>query len=350
MVLLASKLMANLLLLLAAVSLFLGVVDAFTLLYPSSRTSARKQQLCSSSSSSNDADASPPSKNGKTRWGQRTETEASRFLADFRDVNGDIVDPYRSLRVSRTATLDDIKASYRKLSKKLHPDAVIKSNILPGKCSNLEDVRNEWEKVKFSYEILSDPKSRKSYDRNSSVAEVLEDPTRAVGRAVVGGVFTAAGMGFGAVLKVGEMAVKGVASVASPSSPANDQATNNVDITNAQNKERSIEVENTEISSTISVSNDNQARVWTLDEMRAASSTATATNATSLSSETIPIEFDSNKVGTPIIRKEKSKSPPKSAAKVLDESITPQPLSSGKKKDSKKQKTKLGNGKGFSKK
>ena len=140
MVLLASKLMTNLLLLLAAVSLILGIVDAFTLLYPSSRTSARKQQLCSSSSSSsssNDADASPPSKNGKTKWGQRTESEASRFLADFRDANGDIVDPYRSLRVSRTATLEDIKASYRKLSKKLHPDAVIKSNILPGKCSNL---------------------------------------------------------------------------------------------------------------------------------------------------------------------------------------------------------------------
>lgn len=339
--------MTNLLLLLAAVSLFLGVVDAFT-----SRTSTRKQQLCSSSSS-NDADASPPSKNGKTKWGQRTESEASRFLADFRDANGDIVDPYRSLRVSRTATLEDIKASYRKLSKKLHPDAVIKSNILPGKCSNLEEVRNEWEKVKFSYEILSDPKSRKSYDRNSSVAEVLEDPTRAVGRAVVGGVFTAAGMGFGAVLKVGEMAVKGVASVASPSSPANDQATNNVDIANAQTA-RSMEVENTEISSTISVSNDNQARVWTIDEMRAASSTATATNATSLPSETIPIEFDSNKVGTPIIRKEKTQSPPESAEKVSDGSmkmITPQPLSSGKKKDySKKQKTKLGNGKGFSKK
>ncbi|KAL7459367.1 hypothetical protein ACHAWC_011820 [Mediolabrus comicus] len=350
MVLFASKLMANLLLLLAAVSLFLGVVDAFTLLYPSSRTSTRKQHLCSSSS--NDADASPPSKNGKTKWGQRTESEASRFLADFRDANGDIVDPYRSLRVSRSATLDDIKASYRKLSKKLHPDAVIKSNILPGKCSNLEEVRNEWEKVKFSYEILSDPKSRKSFDRNSSVAEVLEDPTRAVGRAVVGGVFTAAGMGFGAVLKVGEMAVKGVASVASPSSPANDQATNNVDMTNAQ-KERSLEVEDTEISSTISVSNNNQARVWTIDEMRAASSTATATNATSLPSETIPIEFDSNKAGTPIIRKEKIQSPQVSVEKVSDENmkmITPQPLSSGKKKDSKKQKTKLGNGKGFSKK
>jgi hypothetical protein len=350
MVLLASKLMANLLLLLAAVSLFLGVVDAFTLLYPSSRTSARKQQLCSSS---NDADASPPSKNGKTKWGQRTESEASRFLADFRDVNGDIIDPYRSLRVSRSATLDDIKASYRKLSKKLHPDAVIKSNILPGKCSNLEEVRNEWEKVKFSYEILSDPKSRKSFDRNSSVVEALEDPTRAVGRAVVGGVFTAAGMGFGAVLKVGEMAVKGVASVASPSSPANDQATNNIDMTNAQ-KEGILEVKNTEISSNISISNDNQARVWTIDEMRAASSTATATNATSLSdTDVIPIEFDSNKAGTPNNRKEKMQSPQESVEKVSDENmkmITPQPLSSGKKKDAKKQKTKLGNGKGFSKK
>lgn len=38
----------------------------------------------------------------------------------------------------------------------------------------MEDVREEWERVKFSYEILIDPKRRKNYDRNSKVSEVME--------------------------------------------------------------------------------------------------------------------------------------------------------------------------------
>jgi len=71
-------------------------------------------------------------------------------------------------------------------------------------------VREEWERVKFSYEILSDPKSRKNYDRNSSVAEVLEDPGAAVGRAVVGGAMGGIGMVLGGAWKLGEIATKKV--------------------------------------------------------------------------------------------------------------------------------------------
>lgn len=55
--------------------------------------------------------------------------------------------------------------------------------------ANLDDVREEWEKVKLSYEILIDRKTRLKYDRNSVVA----DPGAAVGRAVggaMGSVFT----------------------------------------------------------------------------------------------------------------------------------------------------------------
>lgn len=55
--------------------------------------------------------------------------------------------------------------------------------------ANLEEVREEWEKVKLSYEILQDRKTRMKYDRNSVVA----DPGAAVGRAVgsaVSGVFS----------------------------------------------------------------------------------------------------------------------------------------------------------------
>ena len=64
--------------------------------------------------------------------------------------------------------------------------------------------------MKFSYEILRDPKARKSYDRNSSVAEVLEDPGGAMGRAVVGGALGGMGMVLGGAWKLGEMATKAV--------------------------------------------------------------------------------------------------------------------------------------------
>lgn len=59
-------------------------------------------------------------------------------------------------------------------------------------CSNdLDDVRDEWERVKLSYEILRDPKTRKRYDRH----EVLADPGAAVGRAATDAVLGAMGKG-----------------------------------------------------------------------------------------------------------------------------------------------------------
>lgn len=63
-----------------------------------------------------------------------------------------------------------------------------------GISNNLEDVRDQWERVKLSYEILRDPRMRKKYDRH----EVLADPGAAVGRAVVGAAFNGiAGVGSG---------------------------------------------------------------------------------------------------------------------------------------------------------
>mmetsp|Transcript_19538 Transcript_19538/g.28404 ORF Transcript_19538/g.28404 Transcript_19538/m.28404 type:complete len:97 (-) Transcript_19538:547-837(-) len=70
--------------------------------------------------------------------------------------------------------------------------------------NNLDEVRDEWERIKLSYEILSDPKMRLRYDRNTAIA----DPGAAVGRAALGAV----GWGFSSVgkglLGVGEMALK----------------------------------------------------------------------------------------------------------------------------------------------
>ena len=45
--------------------------------------------------------------------------------------------------------------------------------------STLEDVRDQWERIKFSYEILSDRQTRNRYNRH----EVLADPGSALGRA-----------------------------------------------------------------------------------------------------------------------------------------------------------------------
>lgn len=274
--------LSSLLLLLVAVVSFVGIVDAFmapnTVPIPTPTTSST--QLCSS-------DAESRGKNGKTKWGQRTETEISRFLSDFRTASGDIVDPYRSLRVPRSATMEDIKSSYKKLSRKLHPDMVGKSQILPGNCSNLDEVREEWEKVKLSYEILSDPKARKSYDRNSSVAEVLEDPSRAVGRAVVGGAFTAVGMGFGAMWKVGELAVKGVTAIASSSPEMIEERKKNV---YKEKTPTELIVAKAEISAENNADDTNQVRVWTLEEMRAAAAAG----------------VNSNKIDTPVRNEEPS--------------------------------------------
>ena len=78
-------------------------------------------------------------------------------------------------------------------------------------CSvTLDDVREEWERVKFSYEILSDPKTRKKYDRNSSAAEELENPGGAVGRAVASGAMNGVGFVLGGAWKLGESVVKAI--------------------------------------------------------------------------------------------------------------------------------------------
>ena len=53
----------------------------------------------------------------------------------------------------------------------------------------MDDVRDEWERIKLSYEILRDPRTRKRYDRH----EVLADPGAAVGRAVADAALGAVG-------------------------------------------------------------------------------------------------------------------------------------------------------------
>lgn len=72
-------------------------------------------------------------KERSTKKGKKKgEPEVSFLLEEFRTANGSQIDPYKILKLPRTATKMDIKQSYRKLSRKLHPDMVAQREILPG--------------------------------------------------------------------------------------------------------------------------------------------------------------------------------------------------------------------------
>ncbi len=66
-------------------------------------------------------------------------------------------DYYEVMGVSRTASPDDIKRSYRKLARKYHPDV--------SKEANAEE---KFKEVQEAYEVLKDPKKREAYDQLGS--------------------------------------------------------------------------------------------------------------------------------------------------------------------------------------
>src|ERR1700693_1357548 len=64
-------------------------------------------------------------------------------------------DYYDTLKVSRKATADEIRKSYRKLARKYHPD------LNPGDKS----AEDRFKSVQEAYDILSDPKKRQMHDQ-----------------------------------------------------------------------------------------------------------------------------------------------------------------------------------------
>lgn len=64
-------------------------------------------------------------------------------------------DYYSILEVDKTATQEEIKKSYRKLSKKYHPD----------KAGDDKDSIEKFKEVAEAYEVLSDEQKRKNYDK-----------------------------------------------------------------------------------------------------------------------------------------------------------------------------------------
>jgi DnaJ-class molecular chaperone len=70
-------------------------------------------------------------------------------------------DPYDLLGVSKSASAADIKGAYRKLAKKLHPDA---NKHDPKAASRFSELNS-------AYEIVGDPDKRKAFDRGEIDAE-----------------------------------------------------------------------------------------------------------------------------------------------------------------------------------
>jgi curved DNA-binding protein len=66
----------------------------------------------------------------------------------------EFIDYYKVLEISKTASDNEIKAAYRKLARKYHPD------LNP----NDENAKKKFQQINEANEVLSDPEKRKKYD------------------------------------------------------------------------------------------------------------------------------------------------------------------------------------------
>lgn len=86
----------------------------------------------------------------------RTEGSATLFIHDAGCNLASLrMDYYRILGVDRNASTDEIKKAYRKLARKHHPD------LNP----NDKEAEKRFKEINEANEVLSDPESRKKYDK-----------------------------------------------------------------------------------------------------------------------------------------------------------------------------------------
>src|SRR6266496_6708955 len=88
----------------------------------------------------------------------------------------DFKDYYSSLGVAKTASQKEIKAAYRKLARKHHPD------VNQDKSSE-----GRFKEINEAYEVLGDPDKRKKYDELGSNWKMYEQAQRAGGPGAGGG-------------------------------------------------------------------------------------------------------------------------------------------------------------------
>jgi curved DNA-binding protein len=103
----------------------------------------------------------------------------------------DFIDYYKVLGVSKTATQDEIKAAYRKLARKHHPD------LNP----NDKEANKKFQQINEANELLSDPENRKKYDQYGKDwvhAEAFEKAQQSAGRQGQGRGGASRSEGFGA--------------------------------------------------------------------------------------------------------------------------------------------------------
>jgi len=87
----------------------------------------------------------------------------------------DFIDYYKILGINKTASQDEIKAAYRKLARKHHPD------LNP----NDKEANKKFQQVNEANEVLSDPEKRKKYDqygKDWQHAEAYEKANASAGR------------------------------------------------------------------------------------------------------------------------------------------------------------------------
>src|SRR5215813_15105851 len=91
----------------------------------------------------------------------RTGPAIPRNANERQGAQSTMRDPYDVLGVQKSASADDVKRAYRKLAKKLHPDA----------NKNDPKAAQRFAELNSAYEILGEDDKRKAFDRGEIDAE-----------------------------------------------------------------------------------------------------------------------------------------------------------------------------------